>query len=374
MKMIFEIFLGTVRRLKIGYIVAVLCAVISFGIYAVFFTSGSAEVDDGSSPVCAAVIYGEDSALTKEFSAYLTDRLGFEQITDGRENFNNMLINKDISTIIEIPEGLQQSLLDGKDVKIKSVTLDDYENAAYISAYLDVFMQSMDTAAKASGGDKEKFESMIGSAAYSSVNIELAEMKKSGNDIGSFSPVPITLGFVQLLATSAMLFITMGVLDDKQYGTYRRMRCSSVKPLHYIAGTGTAAFLQSLICVLPMSVWAIIIGAPNAMETLFGNILFALFLSGMGILVALLVNSKSALFTLSGFLASIGTVAGGSFFPIPENAGMIRAISIIMPYYWLNDISKCTAQYPLVNICILALFAVLVYLAVAVLFSKRNNV
>ncbi len=371
--MIFEIFLGTVCRLKIGYIVAVICAVVSFGIYAVFSANDSSELDDGSAPIRAAVVCEEDSALTKEFSAYLTERLGFEQITENRENFNNMLINKEISAIIEIPEGLEQSLLDGKDVKIRSVTLDDYENAAYISAYLDVFMQSMDIAAKASGGDRERFESIIGNASYSSVNIELAEMAKADNDVGAFVPISCTLGFVQLLASGAMLFIILGVLDDKQYGTYKRMKCSSVKPFHYIAGTGTAAFLQSLICILPMSVWAIMIGTPNSAEILAGNILFALFLSGIGILIALLVNSKAALFTLSGGLVSLGTVAGGSFFPIPENAGMIKIISLVMPYYWLNDIVKCTAEQPLLNICILALFAVLTYLAVAVLFSVRKR-
>ncbi len=372
-----KIFIGTLRRQKFGFMVAVICAVVSFVIYNICSAAfGGVHDYDGSAPIFAGMICGEDTALTREFTSYFTERLGFELFTDEPESFNNSLINKDISAVIEIPKGAEEGLLNGEDVKIRTLTLDDYENAAFITAYINTFMFSASAAAKAADGNAEAFEKILSDADYSRVNVEQAQIIDLPAKSGDLSAYSTALGFMEVFTCGAAIFISLGVLDDKLYGTYTRMKCSSVTSLQYLTGTGLAAFIQSLICIMPLTVWLALTDSSVACapaEFIIGNILFALFVSGLGIFVAMATSYRYTLVYLFTIIASIGSIAGGAFFPISDGAGVIKVISVCTPFYWVNELIKGDTNTPLVNICILALFGVLTYLISAVLFTKKRG-
>ena len=89
-------------------------------------------------------------------------------------------------------------------------------------------------------------------------------------------------------------------------------------------------------------------------------------------MLAQLINSKQALATLSGCITSIGCLLGGAWFPIEESAGALRYLSYITPQYWYVNCISGNADEPLVNVCIIGLYAVLIMLASAALFNRKR--
>ena len=373
MNNILKIFVGTLRRLKIALILAVICGAAGIAIY---FPGRSANFSiDSGEKIDVAVIDNEQTEITECMKKYFSEKVSFNIIEENPEKFNDMLLNTDVSAIIEIPKGLQQDLLDGKEVKIKSTTLDDYENGAFISVYIDSFMQSAYTAAKAANHDVKMFTDIISADSETRLSIENAVVSSNEPEL-VMAGYRLSAGFMLLLIFGVGIFVTLAVMDDKSYGTYNRMRVSSVTGIQYITGTALAALLVSLLVSLPLVLFLIFTGAPislDCVQLIAVNVLFSLFSSGLSILLALLIRTKQTLFILSGCIASVGTILGGAFFPVDDSIGFLKCLSVITPHYWFMNFVEGSSQQPMLNILILALFAVIMYLASAVIFSKRSN-
>jgi len=177
-----------------------------------------------------------------------------------------------------------------------------------------------------------------------------------------------------MLVYGVGIFVTLAVMDDKTYGTYNRMRASSVTGMQYIIGTSMASSISSLLVMLPVLLFLIISGAEITFSipyVLIANILFALISTALAIFIALLVNEKATIFMLSGCIAGLGSILGGAFFPIMESAGPLKYISMLTPQFWFTDLVGGSSANPLINITVLALYTALLFLASAVIFSKR---
>ena len=134
------VFFGMLKRLKYALIIALLVGAGSIGLY--YCGRPIANVFSVNDKIDIALSDNDNSELSAMLKSYLSDRINMNIIEDGKEKFNDKLINRDVSAIIEIPQGFEKNVIGGKDVKIKSTTLDDYENGAYISVYIEGFMRS----------------------------------------------------------------------------------------------------------------------------------------------------------------------------------------------------------------------------------------
>lgn len=371
MNNILKIFFGTLRRLRIAIILALICGIAGIALY--FPGRTTADAYMATEKIDIAVIDRDNSELSQCLKMYLTERVNMNIVDKPEEMYNDMLINTDISAIIEIPEGFEQSVLEGNIKKIISTTLKDYENAAYVSIYVDGFMRSADVAGAAAKGNREVILKVLSFE-------NGAELTTESAVISSREPIYVqagyyfSAGFLTMLVYGVGIFVTLAVMDDKTYGTYNRMRTSSVTGLQYIAGTSMASSISSLLVMLPVLLFLIVTGAEisfNIPLILIANVLFAVISTALSIFIALVVNEKSTVFMLSGCIAGLGSILGGAFFPIMESAGPLKYISMLTPQFWFTDLVGESSNEPLINITILALYATLLFLGCAVIFSKR---
>lgn len=369
------VFFGIMRRLKVALLVSILVGL--FGIVLYYLGRPIANLYDVDEKINVAVIDNDKSILSEQLKIYLSEKVNMNIEENDPENFQEKLINRDISAIINIPSGLQTDIIDGKNAVINTTTLDDYENGAYVSVYIDSFMRSADIAAKAAVGSSQAFIDILTSNTYETVlTTENAVVSDREADYVS-AGFSFAEGFMIMLVTAIGIFITIAVMDDRQYGTYSRMCISSVTGLQYITGTLGASSLISLLTLLPLPVYLLCTGAVLNVQPvmLFAIIIvYSLFNSALAVLLAQIINTKQALATLSGCITSVGALLGGAWFPIDQSVGFLKYISYITPQYWFVNFMSGESEQPLVNLSVLALYTILIMLSSAVLFSRKSSV
>lgn len=373
MSNIVNVFLGMIRRLKLGLVVALAAGILGIVLY--HLGRPIADLYSVDEKIDVAVIDNDSSVLSAQLKTYLSEKINMNITEEEPEKFNDKLINRDISAIIEIPEGLEQSMLEGGSVKVKTTTLDDYENGAFVGIYIDSYMQSAGLSAKAADGDREVFEKILASDSYeTALTVENAVISDREEEYVS-AGFSFSGGFMIMLVTGVGIFITLAVMDDRQYGTYSRMCISSITGNQYITGTLGASVLVSLMTLLPLPIYLICIGAPVQIDyapIFIIIVVYSLFNSALSIMLAQLINSKQALATLSGCITSVGCLLGGAWFPIDESAGLLKYLSYITPQYWYVNFMSGSSENALVNICVIGLYALLIILACAGLFNRKK--
>lgn len=368
-----SVFFGMLKRLKTALVIALLTGLASIALY--YCGRPIADVYSVQDKIDIAVTDNDGTELSAMLKNYLSDKINMNVIEDEQEKFNDKLINRDVSAIIEIPQNFENEVVAGKDVKVKSVTLDDYENGAYISVYIEGFMRSVQVASEAANGDIQLFRKIMNNnAADTKLIKENAVISDRENEYVA-AGFTFSEGFMIMLVTAIGMFITLAVMDDRQYGTYSRMAISSVTGVQYIIGTLGASVLISFVPLVILPLYLLITGAEMSVDytIVFAVvIIYSFFNSALSVMLAQLISSKQALATLSGCIASIGALLGGAWFPIDETAGMLKYLSYITPQYWYFNFMSGAAGQPVINICVLILYTLLIMLASAALFGRKT--
>src|SRR5690606_13307441 len=83
----------------------------------------------------------DNSILSKDFKSYLSEELDYKLIEhDSYDYLSGLLIDKNISSIIEIPSGFYNTFASGNDGNIVITSTDDFENAAFLEAYMNSYL------------------------------------------------------------------------------------------------------------------------------------------------------------------------------------------------------------------------------------------
>lgn len=335
----------------------------------------------GNSAVRVGIIDYDESPLSEDLKKYFTDCLGMEIKEEKNYDFQaDMLIDRKISAIIEVPQGFCDSAAAGEITPLTITTLDDYENAAFIEVYAESYMRSAEVLSSAARGNGDTFLKMLSSdvsgASVSAVEFS-AEKDSSDKVRGAFSLVE---GFMMMIMMGVLFFISSMILSDRQTGVYSRTVCSLIKPLEYVVGMGLFGVMccsaMSLIVTLYVFGTSDSIGIP-LWTVIVVNELFVLFSVGTAIMFALLVKGRQTLMGLAIGYTTLGCMLGGAWFPIADGLGAVGHIAKFLPQYWIMDLVRNMPDNPdfnaLTNISVLALFAVLVYLISAIIFTRKND-
>lgn len=323
----------------------------------------------------------DQSPLSADLKKYMTESLGMEILEDSDySGYADLLIDRNISAIIEIPKGFFESAAAGNAENLIITTLDDYENAAFIEVYLNTYMQGIGVYSSAADGSAEALERLL-SAEESVYTVTEKSISLDSEELSRIQSVFCTSsGFTMMMMSAVTFFLSYLVLNERLIGTYRRMLCSAVKPAEYTVGTA----LFGILCCTGMNLIFTLysygitrdFGIPMPVYLLAGE-LFVLFSVGFAILIAQLIRSNQTLLTVGVGYTTIGCMLGGAWFPIADGLGAIGNVSKIFPQYWFTNLIRSyssEADYnPIPNLCILALFAVLVYLISAVVFAKKSE-
>ncbi len=386
MKNILLIFKNSVRRGVLMLSVSVMAAVFMAVVFEALTRSegdGAEDVDGSkifeiSDKIKTGLIDHDESQLSENLKNYLENTLGMDvNLENNYELQAGLLIDRDISAIIEVPEGFYADAAAGNVGELVITTLDDYENAAFIEVYLNSYMQSVKVLSDAAGGDAEMFSRML-SADVRTGGVKMFENRENG--ASAFSAFVFAEGFMLMLVTGVMLFISNSIIADRQQGTYSRIVCSPIKPAEYVAGTALFGIICGTAMNTVFTVYAYTshgdIAVPQGISFAAGE-LFVLFSVGLSIMLALLIRSKQTLFTVGVGYTTFGCMLGGAWFPIADSLGTIGNVAKVFPQYWFMSMLRDSSGNPgysfFPRLCILALFVLLVYLISAVIFSKKSG-
>lgn len=375
MSKILLIFKNSILRNKLTLFLAIgTAALMGLVFYGQINADGTVFASDA---ISVGVVDDDNSTLSEDLCNYLESSLGMEIISDDYDSLSALLIDRRLSAIIEVSAGFESSAIRGQPKKISITTLDDYENSAFIEAYLNSYMRGVSVIAQAADGSAQTFSEMLSS--QSSPNtITLAETNSQVDQrVKTADAYILSIGFMLMMISGITVFISNQILVDRQLGTFNRMKCSSLKSSEYVVGI---SLFGVICCTLTNLIFnAFVYSAGEEMPVPFGiafwiGELFMVFSVGLAMLFAMLVNDQRSLMTVGVGYATIGSMLGGAWFPIDFGTGFVGSVAKIFPQYWLMDLlRKYTAEFNVLpNVCVLALWAVLVYLVSAVLFTRKN--
>lgn len=378
MRKILLIFKNSILQNKLTIVLALAtAALMGFVFYGISNADGTVFADN---TISVGIADNDGSVLSQDLGEYLSDSLGMEIIPGDYDFLSALLIDRKISAIIEVPREFESSAINGAPEKLEITTLDDYENSAFIEAYLNSYMRGVSVISQAADGSAEAFSEMLASQ-VSPNTITLAETNlqtdKRAKTVNAYN---VSVGFMLMMISGITVFMSNRILIDRQLGTFDRMKGSSLKPLEYVVGISLFGVICCTAANLIFNLFAFSVGGEN-MPVPLGlalgiNELFMIFSVGLAILFALLVNDQRALTTVGIGYATIGSMLGGAWFPIDIESGLVGGITKIFPQYWLTDLLKKYSNDPefniVPNILIIALAAVLVYLVSAVIFTRKN--
>jgi ABC-2 type transport system permease protein len=361
----------------------------------------------------------DNSTLSKDFSRYLNEELNFALVReDTFDDLVSELIDKDISVIIEIPEDFQQKMLTEAQPEVTITSLEDYENAAFVKAYINSYISSIRILAAGADNNMNNFEQLLND--YTSENITLSRTAatttdkeelfgESGfiNSIGFYlmfifsitlsrtaatttdkeelfgeSGFINSIGFYLMFIFSISVILAFMVVDDRVKGVFNRIQATPVKPVHYIIGSGIfgliLCFIQIGLFVGYIALKHIKTGIPIGIILLL-LILFSLFTVCFSLMIALATKSRNAITAVIIGFSTIGCILGGAYFSLDMAPDSLQKMARILPQYWFMDAFRriqadVTANiYP--NLIILSLYIILSFLIGAVLFAQyyKNN-
>lgn len=377
MRNIILIFKNSVMRNLLMIVIAIASLALMINIFSAFSKGGTVFDAD---QIMVGIVDFDNSPLSENMKKYLTEKLDMEiSEKNDYDSLSDLLINRDISAIIEVPQGLYENAAAGTVGELTVTTLDDYENAAFINAYLETYMKSVKALSDGAAGKKDTFDKML-SADISGGTVTTVERDSGAMlKINTLNAFCTSSGFMMMIISGVTVFISYMIIADRNMGTYSRMRCSSLKPVEYVIGVN----LFGVICCTAMNVFFVIftffgngnIPLPFGL-TLAASELFTIFSVGMSVLFALCIRTTQNLMTVAIGYTTLGSMLGGAWFPIHDDLGIVSNVAKIFPQYWFMDMLRNMPGDPdynwVPNICILALSAVLVYLVSAVIFTRKN--
>lgn len=381
MKNIWLLMKANIKRNKIALFLSVAGgSILCFILYAM----GNLVTDKTLSQISIGLIDYDNSALSEDFKGYLTKQLDYKIIENNNyEKLSTELIDKKISVIIEIPEDFYEQFAAGNRSELTITSLEDYENAAFIQAYVNNYMSSISILSAGATEAKESFDKLLVNSTKANIpiikesaaTIDQEELKGHSGFINS-------IGFYLMITFSISVVLAYMILDDRLTGIFSRIQITPVKPIQYIIGSGIFGIG---ICILQIAIYCGFIyfndintGVPlNILMIMM--LLFSIFIVCFSLSIALATKSRNAVTSIIILFSSIGCILGGAYFPLDMSPKALQNVARILPQFWFMDALRKlqdnvhTSIGP--HLVILGLFAVLTLLIGAVLFSQnyKNN-
>lgn len=323
----------------------------------------------------------DNSPVSENLYQYLSGELGISIAeTQDEDELKDLLLNADISAIITVPEKTYRRILDGGDWQIEITTLEDYVNTAYLRAYLETFTSSIEVLFEASGKNQEVFTDMLLSGTQGAKLNRVEFDSNAGNKERQLRCFIQMSGIFAMLSMAVGVFIIMIILDDKQYGTYKRIQLSSIKPVQYILGNALLGILAESVLVLGIVSCYIFLKAEIGIS--YGLFLvvfltYGFFSIGLALAIALIAkNRQTALTFIMGF-CTISCIWGGAWFPVNDSLGALSKAAMLMPVYWFMQVVRSSVGENTVQVLpaviILILFTVLTFLIAGVAFARKKD-
>ena len=376
---IFLLVKSNIKRNRVGILLSVFSGVVlSLLIYLMGQFVGSVAL----SKLEIGVMDYDKSILSSDFKSYLSDELDYKLVEhESYDYLSELLIDKSISSIIEIPDGFYDMFASGQDGNITITSTDDFENAAFLEAYMNSYLAGVKLLSVNAKGDQRAFDRLI--TEYKEVEIPISKSKAFDMDLEQFRQregFRNTIGFFLQIMFALGVVLSFMILDDRATGVYNRITVTPVKPVHYIAGNSIFGFILLMIEVVIycgyIAIKDVDIGFP-VYKLFILMLLLSLFITCFLVGASILIKSKSGIIVVIMGYSTIGSILGGAYFPIDMSPEVLQNIARILPQFWFMDAVTKLMNNPMTdissNIIIIVLFTVLAFLVGAVSFSQNNK-
>jgi ABC-2 type transport system permease protein len=147
----------------------------------------------------------------------------------------------------------------------------------------------------------------------------------------------LAAGMAAFFVFFTVQFGVTGLLEERKLGTMPRLLAAPVRPVAIQLGKIAGAFLLGIASMAVLAIAsAVLLGADWGPVPGVALLILALVLAAIGVMA--LVGSFARTAEQAGNLQSIVAVvlglAGGVFFPVPGDSGLLRAASLISPHGW----------------------------------------
>ena len=376
---IFLLVKSNIKRNRVGILLSVFSGVVlSLLIYLMGQFVGSVAL----SKLEIGVMDYDKSILSSDFKSYLSDELDYKLVEhESYDYLSELLIDKSISSIIEIPDGFYDMFASGQDGNITITSTDDFENAAFLEAYMNSYLAGVKLLSINAKGDQRAFDRLI--TEYKEVEIPISKSKAFDMDLEQFRQregFRNTIGFFLQIMFALGVVLSFMIIDDRVTGVYNRITVTPVKPVHYIAGNSIFGFILLMIEVVIycgyIAIKDVDIGFP-VYKLFILMLLLSLFITCFLVGASILIKSKSGIIVVIMGYSTIGSILGGAYFPIDMSPEVLQNIARILPQFWFMDAVTKLMNNPMTdissNIIIIVLFTVLAFLVGAVSFSQNNK-
>ncbi|MFT4145953.1 MAG: ABC transporter permease [Mobilitalea sp.] len=365
------------KRNRLGLALSIICGILLCVMLNMF---GNMTAQIGDKVIAVGVIDYDNSSLSQDFKDYLVNELKYQIIEQETfEELSTKLIERRISIIIEIPQGIQAGYARGNQENVIVTSLDDYENAAYMKVYINNYFNNIDMLSKAAKGEEQTFLNLL--KEYHNTTIKVTQTAAVTVDqeaeAGKFGFISAIGFFLMIIFVISIVFDFM-ILDDRLKGLYNRVQIAPVKPLHYILGTGLFGLILCFLMVFIFCGYVYfsdsITGVPFSTLIIIMS-LFSIFTVCFSLAVAVVLISKNAMTSIVIGFSTIGCILGGAYFPIDMAPKAMQNLSRILPQYWFMDAFR-TLQLDVhaninYHIIILSLFTLLFLLLGAVSYARH---
>lgn len=378
MKNILLLIRTNIHRNKIAVVFAVLCAGV---ICLIMSLMSNVSSDDAIGRVKIGFIDNDRTGLSADFAGYLSDTLHIELEKElSYEELSTKLINKEVSVIVEVPAGFEEGAVSGSLRNLTTTSLDDYENSAFITVFMNTYMNSIKILSDSAGGDSRVFGQLLDEYKKYDIPVSSSGVFTDAAAAGQQSGFIQGMGFYLLFGFTYGLLIAFMVFDDRATGVFQRIRATPVKSAEYILGTTMFGIINGMITVglfyVFLKITGYSIGMPVRTAILFMS-LMTLLQIGFSMMAALFLRSKSAVMTVIIGYGTIACILGAAYFPIDMAPEVLQKIARLTPHFWFMDAMRrlqLNSSADIVpNVIILVLFIVLMYLVSAFKFTQKKS-
>lgn len=323
----------------------------------------------------------DQSSLSADLISFMPKYLHMDILqSDSYDELADALLDAEISVIVEIPQGMEQEMLEGKKPKLTMTHLEDYANKAFTENYLNIYMNRAAILAAGAGQDKEAFRLLLEQAKNNTLTVQTVDRegydKEAERD--KFG-VELVIGLSLMLICLLTMFMGMLILEDKDLGIFRRLQASPVKAFHYILGQTLCGFSISAlfigILLLYLKATGSRTGIPLWLLTVI-CLLYVLFSVGFSLMVSFLTKSRVVMMTATVGFSTLTSILGGAWFSLADELGGLEKLSLLTPHYWIMETIRGMQSdgsydyFP--ALAVLVLFTVLVFLITAVVYNRRE--
>lgn len=371
-------FKNNLIKLKSALITAICGAI---GLIVIFNSvNGLGEdFEESISKIHVGYIDYDNNKLSESLKTYLTEKQNMVLIEKDFDNLSDLLLDRKISVIIEVPENFHHNAVSGNLQNLIVTSLDDYQNAEFTKVYINTFMQGAEIISKSANNDEVLFNKLLDGSKEFDTKITTDTSLIKQEEKSSAFQFEFASGFYLMLVYSVCLIFSLSIADDRISGTYSRIKSAPIKPIHYIIGTALYGLFTLVVFYGGFLGYLAIIGVNFGMPMWLAIVsftIFSLFALGVSILLSLLDVSKNTIATFIIGFATITNILGGAYFPIEDSVGDLKKISMITPNYWFMEIVRNGtggADFNIISaLSILTLYTVLVYLISAVIFARKK--